>query len=240
MLGKRPGPLIGKLSELLVSSHHGTGTFNVPTTAGPKTPLDYRIQSHRTMKNYDLGGVGLGIVAALEKSSTNESHAICSNSKMKSNPIPVVSGHQRRVEEEEIESLENYTYVTCHGPNNKSFTQVYYDHSLNQIASSTHEQNQKHKLVISHSHGDSLCENDFPTSDFLSACNLCKKKLHGKDIYMYRGEKAFCSTECRSRQIMIDERKERCRLKASADVVVSSSSSPYNRDQIFSTGILAI
>jgi hypothetical protein len=235
--------LIGKLSELLVSSHRVTGTFNLPTAAGPKTPLDYRIQSPRTMKIYDLGGVGLGIVAALEKSS-NGSYAICSNSKLKSNPIPVVSGHHRRrveeAEEEEIESLENYTYVTCHGPNNKSFTQVYYDHGGNQITSTTHEQNQKQKLVISHSHGGSVCENDFPTSDFLSACNLCNKKLHGKDIYMYRGEKAFCSTECRSRQILIDERKERCRSKASADVVSSSSSSPYSRDQIFSTGILAI
>ena len=30
-----------------------------------------------------------------------------------------------------------------------------------------------------------------------------------------RGEKAFCSAECRQTQIAIDERKEQCRLKAS-------------------------
>ncbi|XP_043692869.1 FCS-Like Zinc finger 12-like [Telopea speciosissima] len=36
----------------------------------------------------------------------------------------------------------------------------------------------------------------FLTPDFLNSCHLCRKKLHGRDIYMYRGEKAFCSTEC--------------------------------------------
>ncbi|KAJ4953555.1 hypothetical protein NE237_030387 [Protea cynaroides] len=55
----------------------------------------------------------------------------------------------------------------------------------------------------------------FLTPDFLSSCHLCRKKLHGRDIYMYRGEKAFCSTECRYQQIVTDEKKEKCRAKAS-------------------------
>ncbi|MFX6573276.1 FCS-Like zinc finger protein, partial [Acinetobacter baumannii] len=47
--------------------------------------------------------------------------------------------------------------------------------------------------------------------DFLSCCFMCKKMLHGLDIFMYRGEKAFCSADCRYRQMSIDEKKEKCR-----------------------------
>eukprot|EP00250_Pteridium_aquilinum_P010625 c19523_g1_i1 orf=218-1135(-) len=51
---------------------------------------------------------------------------------------------------------------------------------------------------------------DFPAVDFLSKCFLCRRHLAlGKDIYMYRGDRAFCSQECRYQQIVVDERKER-------------------------------
>eukprot|EP00253_Pinus_taeda_P006293 PITA_06293 len=47
----------------------------------------------------------------------------------------------------------------------------------------------------------------FSVGYFLSACCLCKRQLnHGKDIYMYRGDKAFCSVECRYQQILMDDR----------------------------------
>ncbi|KAL3648980.1 hypothetical protein CASFOL_005383 [Castilleja foliolosa] len=46
----------------------------------------------------------------------------------------------------------------------------------------------------------------YPSDRFLSFCYECKKNLgHGKDIYMYRGEKAFCSSDCRYGQMMLDE-----------------------------------
>lgn len=46
--------------------------------------------------------------------------------------------------------------------------------------------------------------------DFLKACLFCKRRLGpGKDTYMYRGDQAFCTTECRYKQIVIDERRER-------------------------------
>lgn len=57
-------------------------------------------------------------------------------------------------------------------------------------------------------------------------------------VLVYRGEKAFCSTECRSRHIMMDERNELCRSEASRSVDLSSS--PYTKDQMFSTGIVAL
>ncbi|KAJ3695791.1 hypothetical protein LUZ60_001168 [Juncus effusus] len=57
---------------------------------------------------------------------------------------------------------------------------------------------------------------DFTVSDsapFLRACGLCKRSLGpGRDIYMYRGEVAFCSLECRQQQMNIDEPKDKCAL----------------------------
>ncbi|XP_038689421.1 FCS-Like Zinc finger 6-like [Tripterygium wilfordii] len=47
------------------------------------------------------------------------------------------------------------------------------------------------------------------TSHFLRTCGLCKRRLTpGRDIYMYRGDTAFCSLECREQQMKQDERKE--------------------------------
>ncbi|KAJ8765730.1 hypothetical protein K2173_014852 [Erythroxylum novogranatense] len=48
------------------------------------------------------------------------------------------------------------------------------------------------------------------TAHFLRTCGLCQRRLApGKDIYMYRGDTAFCSLECREQQIKQDERIER-------------------------------
>ncbi|KAG2659466.1 FCS-Like Zinc finger 15-like [Panicum virgatum] len=43
-------------------------------------------------------------------------------------------------------------------------------------------------------------------TSFLQRCFLCHRELaEGMDIYMYRGDRAFCSEECRCRQIFMDE-----------------------------------
>ncbi|CAL9768653.1 unnamed protein product [Musa acuminata subsp. burmannicoides] len=76
----------------------------------------------------------------------------------------------------------------------------------------------------------------FRVADFLSHCHLCRKRLHGKDIYMYRGEKAFCSMECRYQQIVSDEYQENCGSEATRPTEISSS--PYSGDRIFSPGIV--
>ncbi|KAL3505708.1 hypothetical protein ACH5RR_031090 [Cinchona calisaya] len=58
------------------------------------------------------------------------------------------------------------------------------------------------------------------SSGFLDHCFLCKQKLlPGKDIYMYKGDRAFCSEDCRCRQIFMDEEetsKAYCSLAASS------------------------
>ncbi|CAN6291954.1 unnamed protein product [Urochloa humidicola] len=41
---------------------------------------------------------------------------------------------------------------------------------------------------------------------FLSSCHACSKQLgHGNDIFIYRGDKAFCSSECRYQEMLFDE-----------------------------------
>ncbi|CAI8590117.1 unnamed protein product [Vicia faba] len=69
---------------------------------------------------------------------------------------------------------------------------------------------------------------------FLELCFLCRKRLlPGKDIYMYKGDKAFCSVECRCKQIFMDEEEtesnniqnENCYFAAISSSSSSSSTS---------------
>ncbi|KAG8373345.1 hypothetical protein BUALT_Bualt11G0014500 [Buddleja alternifolia] len=59
---------------------------------------------------------------------------------------------------------------------------------------------------MKNSWGDSYVE----MADFLRSCSLCNRRLApDRDIYMYRGDRAFCSVECREQQMKHDEIKER-------------------------------
>ncbi|XP_066371547.1 FCS-Like Zinc finger 6-like [Miscanthus floridulus] len=47
------------------------------------------------------------------------------------------------------------------------------------------------------------------TAAFLKACGLCKRRLGpGRDTFIYMGEVAFCSQECRQQQMNLDELME--------------------------------
>ncbi|KAJ8771621.1 hypothetical protein K2173_026798 [Erythroxylum novogranatense] len=62
------------------------------------------------------------------------------------------------------------------------------------------------------------------TAQFLRACFLCKRRLTpGRDIYMYRGDSAFCSLECRQQQMNQDERKEKCSRASNKEAVPSNA-----------------
>ncbi|KAJ6992749.1 FCS-Like Zinc finger 14 isoform X1 [Populus alba] len=79
---------------------------------------------------------------------------------------------------------------------------------------------------------------EFWSKDFLSSCYLCKKLLEGLDIFMYRGEKAFCSPECRDNHIRNEDFKEKCGSEARKKqecCSVSLSSSPL----LFFAGVAA-
>uniref|UniRef100_A0A0D9X7Q4 FLZ-type domain-containing protein n=1 Tax=Leersia perrieri TaxID=77586 RepID=A0A0D9X7Q4_9ORYZ len=62
------------------------------------------------------------------------------------------------------------------------------------------------------------------TAAFLRACGLCNRRLGpGRDTFMYKGEAAFCSLECRQQHITHEEWKEK-RAVAIAKVVAASQS----------------
>ncbi|XP_019434113.1 PREDICTED: uncharacterized protein LOC109340821 isoform X3 [Lupinus angustifolius] len=76
----------------------------------------------------------------------------------------------------------------------------------------------------------------FQEPTFLDLCFLCRKRLlPGKDIYMYKGDMAFCSVECRCQQIFMDEegtiQKENCSFAAMRPKPSSSSSSAHEQQQ---------
>ncbi|CAL5081149.1 unnamed protein product [Urochloa decumbens] len=53
------------------------------------------------------------------------------------------------------------------------------------------------------------------TASFLRACGLCRRRLGpGRDTFMYKGEAAFCSLECRERHITKEEWKDKCTAKS--------------------------
>ncbi|XP_010905906.1 FCS-Like Zinc finger 5 [Elaeis guineensis] len=75
------------------------------------------------------------------------------------------------------------------------------------------------------------------TAPFLKACSLCKRRLGpGRDTFMYRGDIAFCSLECRQQQMNLDERKEKCSLTSIKDspppTTTSSSEQSGNGETI--------
>ncbi|KAI4371477.1 hypothetical protein MLD38_019708 [Melastoma candidum] len=60
---------------------------------------------------------------------------------------------------------------------------------------------------------------------FLEACFRCRKQLgNNRDIFMYGGDTAFCSEECRQEQIDMDESKEKRKKKINPSSSSSSSS----------------
>lgn len=191
MLAKGQRPVIGRLSELLVSRCRPA--FLDTGAASPTSHFDANLMlspsPRGNLKNYTAGAVGLGIVAALDNSSGIRGceilvkHAVFSpklNSPRRPAPIPVGSSFPQD-EDDEFESVEeNYTYVTTRGPHESS-TRVYYDGGA------------CHRSGLVGDGGCSRKSHPTPdqapprrTPDFLRSCNLCGKNLEGKDIYMYR------------------------------------------------------
>ncbi|KAF8051645.1 hypothetical protein N665_1686s0001 [Sinapis alba] len=92
-----------------------------------------------------------------------------------------------------VSETEDYTCVISHGPN-PTITHIF-DNSV---------------FVEEATPPSSLPLPQLPSletnTDFLSLCYTCKNKLGPKqDIYIYRGEKGFCSSECRYQEMLLDQ-----------------------------------
>ncbi|WOH06509.1 hypothetical protein DCAR_0625937 [Daucus carota subsp. sativus] len=199
-----------------------------------QVPVNVPTKAIKKFEGGDNGVVGLGIVAAMTQ--LDQAHdpfkptrpGILSVSP-RSNPIPIFgntgdsnfgkTGNDVGSNlEEDMELSEEYTCVISHIGNNLIKKREYFDGNLTRKCETTVVApniwvNSGVFYAASPPVGDFAAKAVFGAADFLSSCYLCKKQLHGLDIFMYRGEKAFCSAECRCKQISTDERKEKCRSR---------------------------
>lgn len=101
----------------------------------------------------------------------------------------------------EMELSEDYTCVISYGPNPKKthiFDNYVVESCGNGFTASRREAGFSEEQPSWRS-----------SEDFLSFCHGCRKSLgQGKDIFMYRGERAFCSDECRQIEMMSDDSDE--------------------------------
>lgn len=228
---KKRRPVIGKL----ITPGLRSGFLEVGTS--PTTPLEFKVLSPRGMIHCDMTGIGLGIVAALENIPAKKPTFSCRNP-MGSDPISVNQARsdgdlEMENEEGSLEEEEEYTIVTRHKANT-SYTKVYHGGFVTNQGIEISRQACIFNISPAR-FGDHVKVSQ--TSGFLSSCFLCNKRLHGRDIFMYRGEKAFCSPECRSRQIGMEEKREK---HCSSEAESKSPSNGCPSRQMFATGIYAI
>ncbi|KAK2654900.1 hypothetical protein Ddye_014756 [Dipteronia dyeriana] len=145
-------------------------------------------------------------------------------------PIGTGQGFVGSLSAREIALSEDYTCITCHGPNPKT-THIFGDCILEgppviELANFDRQGVETPQVAK---------RPTYPSDDFLRFCYLCYRKLErGADIYMYRGEKAFCSIECREVEILAEEEAEECSNSSNSD-----PGSSYNED-IFIMGLPTI
>ncbi|KAF7814292.1 FCS-Like Zinc finger 10-like [Senna tora] len=136
-----------------------------------------------------------------------------SNTQPCSLPISIdfSNGYIGSLSAREIELSEDYTCIISHGPNPKR-THIFGDCILECHKTDLTQFSKKEEHLISSSQVSSFSEESakpYPSDNILSFCYSCKKKLEeGKDVYIYRGEKAFCSFDCRSEEISVEEKSE--------------------------------
>lgn len=208
-----------------------------------QVPINVPTKSSKKFESGVNGVVGLGIVAAMTQlddpfKSTRPGFLGVSP---RSNPVPIFGNMDdsncgndvgSNLEDEMVLS-EEYTCVISHIGNNLIKKREYFDGNLTSkrettVVATNIWVNSGVFYAASPPVGEFAAKPVFGTADFLSSCYLCKKQLHGLDIFMYRGEKAFCSAECRCKQILTDERKEKCRsrVKKPHEYSVSPCSGP--------------
>ncbi|CAN6451419.1 unnamed protein product [Victoria cruziana] len=254
MLGKRSRPLSRK--PVVEVSGDPKIIPKQESAMSPRTPLDFRTRSPRGWEGKDHEGIGLGIVAAMSSKSGGSTEIPAKtqvggfgrggNAVLGSTPIPITSPCAGRVhlyrpivvEEDEMEWSEDYTCVISHGPLCTKKTVYYNGPEKKQVFD---EKVNSYQALVSPQPSYRDEPSSYPSSDFLKFCHLCRKKLQGEDIYMYRGEKAFCSMECRYMQMVSDECTDKCVPKPSPKPVTSSSSSASSHPgtKFFFTSIVA-
>lgn len=200
----------------------------------------------------DTSVVGLSIVAAMITDNSSNENILSSSS---SRPIPIVCSSAAAKKPRVVMNnniitddlghrqadvlSEGYTCVISHFGNNLVHKRVFFDDAgddVDVVVDDDDDDDDANTNANSVFFASSSPMNvgfeikrEFWSRDFLSSCFLCRKKLHGLDIFMYRGENAFCSAECRDKHITSDDLKENCGFEArkQLDYSVSPCSRPH-------------
>ncbi|POO02144.1 Zf-FLZ domain containing protein [Trema orientale] len=161
----------------------------LPQAESPKSPGDFGIKTRNSQLGFSPFGKSASGSASLGLETSNSPRVFTGS-----------------LSATEMELSEDYTCVITHGPNPR--TTHIFDNcivespggSLGFSSSAKKDNNNNIGFVLS----DRAVS--YPSGNFLSCCYTCKKNLgQGKDIYMYRGEKAFCSHECRYEEMLLEE-----------------------------------
>lgn len=156
--------------------------FALTDHTNSQKPTTLRSPKHFEEPN---GVVGLGIVPLLKSSGTSRA-VILAISPRSSTPhsIPLNifknndKNNTRTPSSEEMEMCEEYTCVISHmGSNQIKKIEYFNGEFLGNTCTTTAGANTASGM------GEAVA---FQADDFLSSCFLCKKRLHGLDIFMYR------------------------------------------------------
>ncbi|TVU45780.1 hypothetical protein EJB05_05282 [Eragrostis curvula] len=99
----------------------------------------------------------------------------------------------------EMAMSEDYTCVISRGPNPRT-RHIFDDCIVESCGDVLVEKVDKGADAVD-DHGVAVA-----ASGFMTFCHACNKQLrHGNDIFIYRGDKAFCSSECRYQEMLFDE-----------------------------------
>lgn len=202
-------------------------------------------KSPRIFQNTSV--VGLSIVAAMMTNNPSDENILSSSSR----PVPIVCSSAAAAKKPRVamndniinddlgrrrvdELSESYTCVISHFGSNLVHKRVFFDEDDEE------DDDDSDSVFFASSSPMNVgfeIKREFWSRDFLSSCFLCCKKLHGLDVFMYRGENAFCSAECRDRHIRSDDDlKENCGFEARKQLDYSAS--PCSRPQpVFAAGV---
>ncbi|XP_030536155.1 FCS-Like Zinc finger 8-like [Rhodamnia argentea] len=163
-----------------------------PESASPRSPPNFGIKSRNSQLGFASPRLSRSLDTTSRSGSSSNSHGLG------------VPASPRVLSASKMELSEDYTCVITHGPNPKT-THIFDDCIVESCCGDFgFASDMKENGFLSDEHSGSLSQS------FLSICCTCKKNLgQGSDIYMYRGEKAFCSGECRYQEILLEERMGR-------------------------------
>lgn len=179
------------LIDLLTDNHHKT--INEDDNSSSSKPNNNNNNNNKVLFATKLRVQIPPLLPAAPSLHLSPSGSANSGTQTTEDPPPEVINCTEFLSTTEMELSEEYTCVIAHGPNPKT-THIFDNCIIDSYCSLS---------------GSGICKSNSAPENFLSFCYTCKKNLEEtNDIYIYRGEKAFCSQECRYQEMLLDDEVE--------------------------------